>query len=384
MHMQEMIKNKFRDIIQNINKGVPEKVRRSSELLVALMVYDSLDVITPEERCEYMTVFYKLLLHVHTHNPRMAYHMVSGVLLFGQSEEGLHYQPFLDHLMIELFDSYITSSGWQILKPFTNTLRNSIRSIESEQIFTHIIKRVVAQLTHDETNIDESSDICYNLPREKSFNWGWFSYYVGVALADKQAHVQAECRGRQQKTKKMLRACMMSYRILITLLRNVQREYFTREEQDDIEYEHVSSRPITPCPGPSITPEEVEEDEDMDETWAGILHMIQSDKYKWTENVIRVSLYWSPLPASVSQLPPNTFAAVVDAVDDVPITDVEVPTNTTDVTNDGEVPPHVNDAVPYEVVETPAITSTTPEAEVEIKSVVVASTTRSWFSWFGL
>jgi hypothetical protein len=368
--MQEMIKNKFRDIIQNINKGVPEKVRRSSELLVALMVYDSLDVITPEERCEYMTVFYKLLLHVHTRNPRMAYHMVSGVLLFGQSEEGLHYQPFLDHLMIELFDSYITSSGWQILKPFTNTLRNSIRSIENEQIFTHIIKRVVAQLRHDETHIDESSDICYNLPREKSFNWGWFSYYVGVALADKQAqaHAQAECRGRQQQTKKMLRACMMSYRILITLLRNVQREYFTREEQDDIEYEHVSSRPITPCPGPSITPEEAEEDEDMDETWAGILHMIQSDKYKWTENVIRVSLYWSPLPASVSQLPPNTFAAVVDV--DVPITEAEVPTNTTEV--------HDN------VMETYEITSTTPEAEVEIKSEVVATTTRSWFSWFGL
>jgi len=291
------IQNTMLGIVQNINKGMPAQVRQLSEQFSTLLFCDSLEQITPAERCEYMTVFYKLLLHLHSHTPKrvMAYHMVSGILQFGQSAAGANYQPLLDHLLMELFDNYTTTTGWSILKPFTNTLRNNIRHIEQEQIFNHIIDRIITQLYYDEEHGESSSDLCYNLPREKSFNWGWFSYYIAVAYKNPVPRQQ-----QQPQTKKSLRGCMMRYRNLITTLRNVQREYVTIEENEFgfvVEPETSQAQSITPCPSPTQTDTLLD---DLDATWDGVLNMVENDKYMWVDNVIRVSLYWSPLPATIT------------------------------------------------------------------------------------
>jgi hypothetical protein len=208
--MQDIIKFEIIEMVKDINKNDPSYICQQTE---TLLYHIFKDIITSEE-VENISVIYRLIFHSFKQNPIIAYQILSGFLQFGQSSEGRKCKPLLDHLAIETFDKLIALGGWSILKDCVNTLRDNLDNIDAEPIFLHIISSIVKQLSADEhepENPDNISDICHYLPREKSFVWGWFSYYIALAYYSAPLPVN----------KNKMRNCLMKYRKLLNNLRQI-------------------------------------------------------------------------------------------------------------------------------------------------------------------
>ena len=259
--MQDLIRFEIVELIKDINNNEPRDVCENTEKLL-YRIYE--DIITSEE-IEHVSVLYCLIFYAYKKNPILGYHMLSGFLQFGQSDEGLKYKPLLDHLAIEAFDKLIEIGGWAILKECINNLRDNLTHLIHEPIFKHILSRITRQLYEDENeelNPDNLSDICHHLPREKSFTWGWFSYYITEAY-----YIYAYDDSSYVANKKQMRNNLMQYRKLITMLRR-----------------------YVPTDDPDLVKQEIELKmkafENIEESWEGILLGLSLPEYKWGADLI--------------------------------------------------------------------------------------------------
>lgn len=259
--MQDLIRFEIVELIKDINNNEPRDVCENAEKLL-YRIYE--DIITSEE-IEHVSVLYCLIFYAYKKNPILGYQMLSGFLQFGQSDEGLKYKPLLDHLAIEAFDKLIEVGGWAVLKECINNLRDNLTHLIHEPIFKHILSRITRQLYDDdneELNPDNLSDICHHLPREKSFTWGWFSYYIAEAY-----YIYAYDDSSYVANKKQMRNNLMQYRKLITTL----RRYVPTDDPDLIKEEIELKRKAF---------------ENIEESWEGILLGLSLPEYKWAADLI--------------------------------------------------------------------------------------------------
>lgn len=287
--MQDLIRFEIVELIKEINNNEPRDVCENTEKIL-YRIYG--DIITSEE-IENVSVLYRLIFYAYKKNPILGYQMLSGFLQFGQSDEGLKYKPLLDHLAIEAFDKLIEIGGWAVLKECINNLRDNLIHLIHEPIFKHILSRITRQLYEDENeelNPDNLSDICHHLPREKSFTWGWFSYYIAEAY-----YIYAYDDSSYVANKKQMRNNLMQYRKLITMLRR-----------------------YVPTDDPDLTKQEIELKikafENIEESWEGILSGLSLPEYKWADDLIDCIMD-STDRASVSETAPTkttTTATVTD------------------------------------------------------------------------
>ena len=173
----------------------------------------------------YLSLLYRLIFHAFKYNPRAACRILSGFIQFGHTAEGVSYKPLLDYFAIEAFNELYNMFGWIILKPCVTALRDTNANYLKEPLFNHLLNQIGEQLNEDKNDIPYSSDLCYNLPREKSFSWGWFSYdlvryYCGMnTLTNTTATNTTATNTTATNTAKQLRKNMMFYRKLLTELR---------------------------------------------------------------------------------------------------------------------------------------------------------------------
>ena len=261
--MQDTIKFDILELIKDIhNKEANYICKKTDETLYHIYK----DIITSEE-IENLSVLYRLIFYAYNHNPIISYEILSGFLKFGQSDEGNKYKPLLDHLVIEAFDNLLELGGWSILRDCVNTLRYNLINIQSEPIFLHIISRIVKQLYADENepdNLDNLSDICHYLPREKSFIWGWFAFYIVSAYY---------VANKETLTKKTMRKYLMYYRKLITSLRRI-----------------VPSNPIVENDEPYNIAASEAAAAASDTTWTDVLVGLAVPEYQWAADLINATM----------------------------------------------------------------------------------------------
>ena len=222
---------------------------------------------------KYLSHLYKLIFYSYKQKPELAYSILRGFVLFGQSESGAKYKPLMDYLVIEAFNGLLNMGGWSIIKPCVIQMRSTIYNFSNEPLFKHIIERVVIQLKTDMKDISYSSDICYHLPREKSFVWGWFSHTVARAYFSEPKY-----NVKRGKGEKKMRKYMMLYRKLITHLR-----------QNTLEM-----APVYDAHAP----------EKMEESWNGVLKTLETENYAWVASIIDRCLYsGSANDVAVAQAP---------------------------------------------------------------------------------
>jgi len=258
--MQDIIKFEIVELVKEINKNHSDYLCPQTENIL-YHIYK--DIITSEE-VENISVLYRLIFYAYKQNPILSYQLLSGFLQFGQSDDGIQYKPLLDHLAIEVVDNLISLGGWSILKDCMNSLRDNLINLQNEAIFKHIVSRIVKQLyadEHEEESRDNLSDICHYLPREKSFTWGWFSYYIAEAyyVADPYHMVDVT----NFTNKKKMRNYLMNYRKLITSLRQ-----------------------FVPIDEPHVITEYFPVENKLKETWEGVLDGLSLPDYKWAIDLI--------------------------------------------------------------------------------------------------
>ena len=244
MQTQDIVlQDQFLTLIREINaKNINTTRELTSEILYTLFC-----VYTPPPL--YLSLLYRLIFYTHKD---VACHILCGFIEFGQSTYGMPYKPMLDYFVVEAFRNLLTMKGWSILKPCVIALRSTINNYTTEPLFKYIVSCSVNQLKQDES----SSDICYHLPREKSFTWGWFSYEIARAY---YSHLNAGQNVGQTAgyNAKQMRNMMMLYRKLLTKLRKNGLVIVT----------------ITETPAIKI-----------EESWSGIIAALE--EYKWADEFI--------------------------------------------------------------------------------------------------
>ena len=203
-----------------------------------------------------ISILYKLIFHCYKQAPDVAYRILSGFIQFGQSSHGRPYKPMMDYFVIEAINGLLELGGWSILKPCLITLHQTIDSLKQEPIFKHILERVCKQLKADVEDV-YCSDLCYNLPREKSFTWGWFSYDLAQAYYGESNKIVSAKNTRQY---------MMYYRKLLTNLRKNTVEIIPVDDE-------ISLVPLQ-----------------LEETWSEILSTFETEEYQWIDAIIAMCI----------------------------------------------------------------------------------------------
>jgi len=170
----------------------------------------------------FVSLLFRLIYH--TKNPEIAFYMLKGILNFVQSKDGMKYKPMFDHYFIETYDWLVKTYGWSFLKQFMIILRDNLENGKNEMIFHYIITSIVSQLRVDDTATTENmSYLCYQLPREKSFTWGWLTYYIAHVYGNKPNNLHTIVSAKH------MRQYLMYYRRLLTSLRRRVVLYDTTE-----------------------------------------------------------------------------------------------------------------------------------------------------------
>ena len=216
------------------------------------------------EKIENVSILYRLIFYSFKQNPITAYTILSGFIKFGQSNDGKQYKPLLDHLTTEAYDKLLELGGWSILRDSLNTFRIQLDNLNEELIFQHIMTLILNQLYADEhevESLDNLSDMCHYLPREKSFSWGWFSYYIASAYYSQETHTN---------DKQLMRRSLMQYRKLLTRLRKIVPCHKAMAEEKEVQDQvHDQVRVKTPA-----------------ETFI----LLEDQEYKWAADLIEHSM----------------------------------------------------------------------------------------------
>lgn len=205
----------------------------------------------------YFPVLYKLILHTYRHSPpEMACALLKGFIHTTSTHTTSEHttsahttsrnKPLLDYLVVEAYHGLFKMGGWSLLKPCVLMLKNH----KEERLYQYILTSVVDQLKQDYL-IEPSTDLCFNLPREKSFSWGWFSYEVAAYYTYGVPNVKLNA--------KKLRNCMMVYRKVLTHLRQ------NCEKTSLPAYEAYDTTPLS---------------------WQTILTMLDVPEYQWASDII--------------------------------------------------------------------------------------------------
>jgi hypothetical protein len=273
-----IIQYETRELVKHINENDPQTLCEKTDNLL-YSIFQNTDIT---EEIKYLSVIYRLIFQAYKQNPFLSYQLLSGFLRFGNSAEGTPYKPLLDHLAIKAFNKLFELGSWSILRDCINILRMNLDTFDTEPLFQHIISRIVKQLRRDEKeteNLSEVSDICHYLPREKSFVWGWFAYYVAAAYYGANQEVL---------NNKKLRKHLMQYRKMITGLRKI------------VQCENPTTGGIQPY-------------EHVKDSWADILLVLASEEHKWAVDLIN-NLMGKP---DINEPLPNIIAVPVTVPDPV-------------------------------------------------------------------
>ena len=278
---REIMQKQLIDIIDEIKQGEITYISEMTDTLLYNLFCVYNNDITYDETMDYVSLLYRLIFQTHKHQPEIAYHIISGFMRFGQSVDGQNYKPMLDHYIMEAFDHLVQTNGWSILKKFVTILRYNLVKVENETVFNYILLHISAQLAKDNEDSEavtceaeacdkQISDLCYNLPREKSFTWGWFSYYIARIYCSRQ-NVDAN---NALITPKKMRNYLMIYRRLLTKLRSsCLHELPVSEARANVSVSEASDN--------------VWEDEEI--KWELVLYILNRTEYRWADNLIKTT-----------------------------------------------------------------------------------------------
>ena len=241
MQSDTILQDQLITLVTEINAQNLNTIR---EITVTIL-YNSLCVKTSKL---YVSLLYRLIFHTYKENPLIAFHILSGFIKFGQCYNT--YKPLIDYFVMEAFNALQKEYGWAILKPCAIALREI--DYTNETLFQHMIGCVVRQLKQDTNDMPYSSDLCFNLPREKSYTWGWFSFDIARAYCSDNT---------KEMNAKQLRNNMMLYRKLLTKLR-----------KNVLDIVRITNEPTVK----------------IEENWNSILNVLA--KYYWAADIIDETL----------------------------------------------------------------------------------------------
>jgi hypothetical protein len=238
------LKSDFVSLLKEINNGNEKKAR---EMVTHIMT---------NADANHLSIMYRLICHLHKYKPDLAYHLFGGVIIFGGTLTIQQNKPLFDYFAMEIFDDFCNTAGWDILKNLSNVLHTHVPCFTADEpIFIYILRRIITQLKADEMNPTNASQLCYKLPHEKSFTWGWYVNYLAPALFFNSFE-------RKRYSEKTMRKCLMNYRKYITKLSSIviMRDY------------KVKPQPWTPI-----------------NTWEEIVHCVSKDEYKHIDEIVNVA-----------------------------------------------------------------------------------------------
>jgi len=213
----------------------------------------------------YFPVLYKLILHTYRHSsPEMACALLKGFIQTTSAQTTSRNKPLLDYLVVEAYHGLFKMGGWSLLKPCVLMLKNH----KEERLYQYILTSVVDQLKQDYL-IEPSTDLCFNLPREKSFSWGWFSYEVAAYYTYGVPNVNSNTNVKLNAKK--LRNCMMVYRKVLTHLRqNCEKTSLPAYASQAYASQAYASQAYDTTPL----------------SWQTILTMLDVPEYQWASDII--------------------------------------------------------------------------------------------------
>jgi hypothetical protein len=301
--------------------------------LSATIIHNSLFLC--EKTTTYLSILYQLIFHTYKSNPTAACHILNGFIQFGQSTNGAVYKPMVDYFIVEAYTGLFKIGGWAVLKPCVSVLRASNPNYLNDALFKHILAQIVRQLKQDENDRPYSSNLCYNLPREKSFSWGWFSYDLARAYFNTTTEVP---------NAKQLRKYMMLYRKLLTGLR--------KNALDNVVFHPETHRKI-------------------EENWPEFLIALR--EYTWASDIIKNTINDDDTAEPTASEP---TASEPTASEPVSVADTLIETLIT-----------VAETLIGEPVETTSEPVPVPDPVPDPVPVIaepVKEKNTSWLSWFGL
>jgi hypothetical protein len=225
----DTMENDIISIVQSINKN--EVTTLSRKVLHFLHRVFIKTKLTSFEMNYYIKDIYKLIFYYGNENVNASVRIICGFIKFGKSSAGRNYKPMIDYFMIEAIETLLNQCGWSIIKPLLNMLYNSIPKFQEETTFNYISNKIIKQLNLDRLTMQTSqslliSELCYTVPRERSFSFGWYSYYIACELYGNKNYYK-------QKIKQThIRNYLMKYRKLI----NELRKYWNSETEHDNTY----------------------------------------------------------------------------------------------------------------------------------------------------
>lgn len=294
----EIIKSEIVGMVTQINATHYGVAREMMAIILHDIFCEYKSSLNYNETYELIRILYQLIFYnaIEKSNTTIAFHLLCGFIQFGHSNKGHLYKPMLDYLVIEAFDELLDRLGWCIVKPCILLMHNIFpRHATYEHLFLHIVEQIIRQLNYDINTGTYNSGLCNYLPREKSFEWGWFARYIACALFPKM--------NNKLITPKKMRMKLMNYRKLITKLRKNAQVQFVKASSAD---------------------------EKLEENWAGIVAVLaNNDTYLWAKKIIhtaypstneeRTEGEWS-IPVAII---PDEAEAEVEAVAEAEVAEAE-------------------------------------------------------------
>ena len=216
--MENKIENDIMKLFNTIN-DMSDLTNVSNEVTQVLYSIFVNTKLTSSELNFHTKHLYKLIFYFCKEKLNASISIICGFIQFGKSSAGTKYKPMIDYFMMETFDALLNQCGWSIIKPFMNMLHNRIHKFQKENIFNYISNKIFNQLVMDIMSMKLSaqtttiSDICYHVPRERSFSFGWYSYYIACHMFGKENYY------KQKLKQTHIRHYLMNYRKIINELR---------------------------------------------------------------------------------------------------------------------------------------------------------------------
>ena len=324
----------------------------------------------PVQQCETneaLSILYRLIFQTFHKNRTSAYSILSGFILFGQTRLGRRFKPLLDHLEIEAVDEFLILGGWSILKNCLTTLKENVGdSLTNEPVFIHLVSRVILQLNEDANALDTDTitELCCCLPRERSYTWGWFAYYVAHAF------YQGIGARRERVNSKTMRSYLKYYRKMITTLRRAIYDY-DPEAYDGYYYE--------------ISVNGNEMAYNISETWFELLLELSGQEYSWIYRLFNMPfVYAEPATVEAHEIAAEADEAEVSVLDSpilFPLDDeLVIVSSVQEVT--AYALEEVNKVYEPVSIEKP-IEEKKENVEAEAEAIAQANPTGGWFGWLG-
>ena len=213
------IKNDIMYMTNSITDRIKINISNEVKKLLQTIFIQNENQLSLFEINSYTKDLYKLIIYFSNSNRNASIKIMGGFIQFGKSNTGKQYRPMIDYFMMEIVDILLNQCGWSIIKPVLNMLRENIQKFQKDSTFKYISNKIMKQLEADRLNIEALqpiSNLCYYMPREKSFTFGWYSYYIACELYGNKNYYNETLK------KTHIRHYLMIYRKFINeLCRNV-------------------------------------------------------------------------------------------------------------------------------------------------------------------